>query len=62
MNITSRTTLSEIRGMLREDGYQRLTDRAAEIKRAATRGALLWTQRRLTTTDASRIDERPEVL
>lgn len=57
--ITSRTTHAEIRRMLREDGYESLTDRAAEIKDAAGRRALLWTSERLTTTDASRIDARP---
>ena len=58
--ITTRTTLASIREMLRADGYDDLvTTRAADIKRAARGGALLWSAHRLTTTDASRIDERP---
>lgn len=61
MKITARTTLSEIREMLSEDGYGHLVDRAAEIKSAARTGSLLWTRERLTTTDSSRIDTRSEV-
>jgi hypothetical protein len=58
--ITSRTTHEAIRSMLREDGYgETVVERAAEIKDAAGRGALLWTRTRLTTTDSSRIDARP---
>jgi hypothetical protein len=56
--ITSRTTIAQIRSYLREDGYETLVSRAAEIKAAAERGALLWGPFRLTTTDASRIDAR----
>jgi hypothetical protein len=56
--ITSRTTHQDIRRMLREDGYgETIAARAAEIKDAAGRGALLWTKTRLTTS--SRIDARP---
>lgn len=57
--ITSRTTVSEIAAMLRADGYGGVSRRAAEIKKAALAGCLLWTPHRLTTTDSSRIDERP---
>ena len=59
MTITTRTTLGDIRSMLRREGYEALVEYAAEIKRAATHGALLWTSERITTTDASRIDARP---
>jgi len=51
-------SLADLRWLLREDGYEALVDRAADIQNAARRGCLLWTARRLTTTDASRIDER----
>lgn len=57
--ITTKTTLAEIRSALLADGYEALRDRAAEIKKAALTGCLLWTPERLTTTDASRIDARP---
>lgn len=33
---------------------------ARDIKRAALRGCLLWSSSRLTTTDVSRIDVRPD--
>lgn len=61
MKITTRTTVTEIRDRLHETGFATLSDRAAEIKRAASKGCLLWTAERLTTTDASRIDARAEV-
>lgn len=57
--ITSKTTLAELRGFLREDGYGHLASRAAEIKKARQAGCLLWTRERLVTTDASRINARP---
>lgn len=57
--ITSDTTVAEIQEMLYEDGYSHLAERAAEIKRAAMRGALLWTKHRIVTTDRSRISSRP---
>ncbi len=60
MKITSKTTISQVRAALREDGYAALAPRAKEILDAAWRGCLLWTRDRLTTTDASRIDARPE--
>jgi len=53
--------LADLRWLLSEDGFGSLVDRAADIQNAARRGCLLWTARRLTTTDASRIDERSEV-
>lgn len=59
MKITSRTPLHQIRTALRDDGYAHLVGRESEIRQAATRGCLLWTRERLTTTDGSRIDERP---
>ena len=52
-------TLADIRAALLDDGYDALIDRAWEIRAAALRGALLWTARRLTTTDRSRIDAQP---
>jgi len=54
-------SLADLKWLLREDGYEAIVDRAADIQNAARRGCLLWTARRLTTTDASRIDERSEV-
>lgn len=57
MRITAKTTLAEIREQLREDGFPALADLASEIKRAALTGCLLWTARRIVSTDASRIDE-----
>lgn len=57
MKITSKTTLTEIREQLREDGFDPLLAQA--VKEAARKGCLIWTAYRLTTTDASRIDERP---
>ncbi|HEX7069878.1 MAG TPA: hypothetical protein VF190_03685 [Rhodothermales bacterium] len=59
--ITTRTPLAEIRTMLCADGYESLVDRADDVKRAAVSGCLLWTSERLTTTDRSRIDARPDV-
>jgi hypothetical protein len=56
----TRMTLAEIRELLIKDGYRALTPRASEIKAAARTGCLLWTRARLTTTDRSRIDARPE--
>jgi len=53
--------LADLRWLLREDGFGSIVDRAADIQNAARRGCLLWTARRLTTTDHSRIDERAEV-
>lgn len=49
-----------IERLLERDGYYSLIGRAAEIKRAAVNGALFWGQRRLKTTDESRIDAVPE--
>jgi hypothetical protein len=46
--------------MLHEDGYDKLQPLASAIQAAARRGALLWTPERITTTDASKIDARPE--
>lgn len=56
-----RRPLATLRAQLREGGYGYLVDRAEEIRAAAARGCLLWTHRRLTTTDYSRIDARPWV-
>ncbi len=55
--ITTRTTLSQIRSMLADDGYDQAL--APAVKQAARTGSLLWTRERLTTTDASRLDVRP---
>ena len=49
-----------ISALLERDGYDRLIGREATIKQAAARGALLWTRERLTTTDGTGIDARPE--
>ena len=57
--IAARTPLADVRRALRIDGYDALTPRAADIKRAAVVGALLWTRERIRTTDASRIDATP---
>jgi hypothetical protein len=57
--ITDKTTIRQIRDMLSEDGYAHLLERAADIKRAAKRGTLLWTKERLVTTDNSRINTIP---
>ena len=59
--ITPRTRLGAIRDALRRDGYGHLWRRAAEIRRAAQFGCLLWTPERLTTTDSSRIDATPNL-
>lgn len=56
--ITSRTPLASIREMLFEDGFGHVDPKA--VRTAAAKGCLLWTRERLTTTDASRIDARPE--
>ena len=58
--VTARTSREDIRRMLREDGYGKLQPYASAIQAAARRGALLWTSERLTTTDASKLDARPE--
>ena len=50
-------TLADLRELLARDGYP--VEHARAVQRAATIGALLWTRDRLTTTDSSRIDERP---
>ena len=55
MKIKSRTTLAEIRAMLRLDGYDSLLGRARDIKHAAQTGCLLWTRDHIITSDASRI-------
>lgn len=57
--LNTRTTLSEIRALLRADGYHALLPRAREIKQAFAHGALVWTTAQLTTTDQSRINARP---
>jgi len=51
-------SLADLRWLLREDGYEALVARAADVQNAARSGCLLWTASRLTTTDHSRIDER----
>jgi hypothetical protein len=56
----ARTPLADIREWLHEGGYGHLAPRAAEIREAAGTGCLLWTKERLTTTNGSRIDARPE--
>jgi hypothetical protein len=56
--ITSKTTLTELRNILGGTGFGHVRHRASEIKKAALAGCLLWTDTRLTTTDASRIDVR----
>lgn len=58
--ITSRSTVADVRDMLREDGYPDDTETARAVRAAHRRGALLWTRERLTTTDASRLDLRAE--
>jgi len=55
----SQMTLSAIRDALRAGGYGALVKQAAAIREAAEHGCLLWTAKRLTTTDANRIDARP---
>lgn len=57
----SQMSVREIEAALDRDGYYGLIGREREIQRAAREGALLWTPQRLTTTDASQIDARPEV-
>lgn len=50
-------SLAHLRELLVDLGFAALAPRAREIREAARAGALLWTRSRLTTTDASRIDE-----
>lgn len=57
MWINSKTTVLEIADLLEQDGYDRSL--ANQVRRAASRGCLLWTRDRLTTTDSSAIDARP---
>ncbi len=59
MTKVSDMTLGEIKEALAMDGYSALVPRAAEVMHAARSGCLVWTTKRLVTTDASRIDERP---
>lgn len=56
-----RATVNQIRDALEDGGYFQLVGREGDIREAAKRGALLWTAKRLTTTDGSRIDARPQV-
>ena len=51
--------LSKVESELYGDGYD--SRLARDVRIAAERGCLLWTKERLTTTDASRIDARPDV-
>lgn len=60
MEITQRTPCGQITDALRYDGYGALVGREEDIRKAAIRGCLLWTPERLTTTDSSHIDARPE--
>lgn len=55
-----RCSIPRIEAMLVEDGYTAVLPRAREIRTAARTGALLWTKKRLTTSDKSQIDVRPE--
>lgn len=57
IRINARSTLNDVREALRVDGYD--PELAEDVRRAFHAGALLWTRRRLTTTDGSRIDVRP---
>lgn len=57
MKITTKTPVAAIASALEADGYN--PELAPAVKAAAIRGCLLWTAARLTTTDSSRIDERP---
>lgn len=45
--VTKATTLDNLRLRLFADGYERLLDKAADIKRAAVAGNLEWTPREL---------------
>lgn len=59
-NVTvGRMSAEALRAALEAGGYEALVGREADIKRAAKSGCLLWSSTRLTTTDSSRIDERP---
>jgi hypothetical protein len=58
MKINANTTMRQIRSMLTHDGYD--PSLAEDVRRAHHAGCLLWTRDRLTTTDASRIDVRPQ--
>lgn len=51
-------TLAEVERKLARDGYD--PSLAGAVRRAARTGCLLWTRKRLVTTDDSRIDARPE--
>ena len=57
MTMNSKTTVADVRAMLREDEYDPALAKA--VRRAFKRGALVWTTERLPTTDESRIDARP---
>ena len=66
--VSPRSTLAEIADVLASDGYQSVgpswrttTELAALVRRAWRAGSLLWTAERLTSTDASRIDIRPDL-
>lgn len=58
-SVIARMSTTKIEEALKAGGYGALVGRAAEIKKAAKNGCLLWSSTRLTTTDASRIDARP---
>ena len=58
MKINARTPLATIRAALLADGFGHCEP--AKVRAAAVAGALLWTKERLTTTDVSRYDERPQ--
>lgn len=59
MRITPKTPLSHIRKLLAFYGYD--PSLAPAVKRACAASCLLWTRERLVTTDASRIDVRPQL-
>ena len=61
-NNIARMSLDTIRQTMREDAYETATRaQAASVREAAKSGSLLWTKARITTTDNSRLDIRPDV-
>lgn len=60
MKVTNKTTLAEITEAAAEQGYSVDKGVAGSIKRAAQRGALLWTASKIVTTDDSRLNLRPD--
>jgi hypothetical protein len=58
--LVSQMSVASIEDALRVGGYAVYPGMADAVKRAAAKGCLLWTSERLTTTDSSRIDARPQ--